>query len=771
MPTARTLLATAVVDGKIYAIGGGQSLNSPPLSTVEVYDPATDTWDTTKTDMPTNRWWLYACEVNGIIYAIGGASDTQWTLLSTVEAYDPTTDTWTTKAPMPTPRSGLANVVNGKIYVIGDLSAVEEYDPETDTWTTKKPMPTGRWGLATAVVDGIIYAMGGQSTGGNWLSTVEAYNPETDEWTTKAPMLGTGRTHFSAAAVNGIIYAVGGGTYPDVESLSLAVEAYDPVKDMWAKKADMLTPRSDLSISAVNGKIYAIGGQRGWPPTPSNVLSSNEEYTLEPSIDLGTDFKVNDNQIGVDQHNPAISVDGSGNFVITWKDQRNGDSDIYAQRYSSDGTALGANFKINDDLGNAAQGSPSISTDNSGNFVITWGDGRNEDDEHDSDIYAQRYSSDGSALSANFKVDENQGTEQAWWPHIAMDDSGTFVIVWQDGHIWTEFSDVYAQRYSTDGNVIGANFKVNDVPGTGWFYHPSISTDGSGNFVITWTEGHHRDHDIYAQRYLKDGSAEGTNFKVTDFQGSAYLSSTSVSTDGSGNFVITWGNREYGDSPVYAQRYSSDGSAIGTNFKVNENQSSGAPSISIDRSGKFVIAWQDERNGDSDIYAQRYSSDGSTFGTNFRVTNTSDGDQGDPDVALMNGRIYFSWTDNHADDTGADIWAKVLDWEDPAPVGIGDIEQLQVPSAFILSQNYPNPFNPETMIRYEVSKPDRVVLKVINLLGQEIRTLVNEDKPAGIYEVMWDGRNNHRQHVASGVYLYILETNAFVEARKMVLMR
>jgi hypothetical protein len=152
-------------------------------------------------------------------------------------------------------------------------------------------------------------------------------------------------------------------------------------------------------------------------------------------------------------------------------------------------------------------------------------------------------------------------------------------------------------------------------------------------------------------------------------------------------------------------------------------------SVSTDSKGNFVIAWLDERNDDNDIYAQRYSSYGSTLGNNFRVTKTSDGDQGESDVTLWNGRIYITWTENRAGDTGSDIWATVLDWEDPAPDGIGDIEQLQVSSAFVMSQNYPNPFNPETTIRYEVSKLGRIEIKVLNLLGQEISTLVNDNKP------------------------------------------
>jgi photosystem II stability/assembly factor-like uncharacterized protein len=98
-------------------------------------------------------------------------------------------------------------------------------------------------------------------------------------------------------------------------------------------------------------------------------------------------------------------------------------------------------------------------------------------------------------------------------------------------------------------------------------------------------------------------------------------------------------------------------------------------------------------------------------------------------------------------------------------------EQASLPLEYKLSQNYPNPFNPETRIRYQLAKPDRVALKIYNMLGQEVRTLVNEFKPAGFYEVSWDGKNNAGQRAPSGMYLYRLESQGAVETKKMVLLQ
>jgi len=93
------------------------------------------------------------------------------------------------------------------------------------------------------------------------------------------------------------------------------------------------------------------------------------------------------------------------------------------------------------------------------------------------------------------------------------------------------------------------------------------------------------------------------------------------------------------------------------------------------------------------------------------------------------------------------------------------------PDRFDLSQNYPNPFNPETVIKYQLTSPSVVSLKIYNLRGQEVRTLVNEIKTAGEYEVNWDGKDNFAESVASGVYVYRLQAGDDVAVKKLTLLR
>jgi len=94
-----------------------------------------------------------------------------------------------------------------------------------------------------------------------------------------------------------------------------------------------------------------------------------------------------------------------------------------------------------------------------------------------------------------------------------------------------------------------------------------------------------------------------------------------------------------------------------------------------------------------------------------------------------------------------------------------------IPSEFRLFHNYPNPFNPETFISYQVPKASRVMIEVFNLLGQHIRTLIDEEKSPGSYQILWNGLDDQGQSVSSGVYLYKMKAGDFRAMKKMVLVR
>ena len=213
------------------------------------------------------------CEVNGIAYAIGGWGNGQY--LSSIEAYEPTTNTWTRKADMSTPRGYLtASVVNGIIYVIGGyrsgpVGEVEAYNPSTNTWTKKADMPTPRYGLTSAVVNGLIYVIGGAigSSGTEPVDVLEIYDPSTDKWTKKTMPFTFAWGSGSACVIDNLIYLVEG-------SISYNM-VYDPATDVWKRLTDKYTITDGNTCNVINKKIYVIGG---WVNHGNETSGSVYEY-------------------------------------------------------------------------------------------------------------------------------------------------------------------------------------------------------------------------------------------------------------------------------------------------------------------------------------------------------------------------------------------------------------------------------------------------------------------------------------------------------------
>ena len=289
MPTARTGFATSVVNGKVFVIGGNIQLKRGEFgdlsaSTVEMYDPETDTWEQ-KANMPTARSGVSVSVVDRKIYAIGGSKlktiqmprgfSSESEELATVEMYDPITDTWTQKADMPTPKKTMTCVVNGKIYAIGGwltthekphLETVEVYDPGTDTWAKAENMNCARCSAAIGVVNGEIYAIGGlgsspvQDPSDFYLSNVEVFNPKTNQWQERTEMSAPKALH-TASVIDGKIYVIGGYFSKDGEFKKLStIEIYDPTTDHWIQKSDLPIGKWGHKTEVIDGQIYIFGG-------------------------------------------------------------------------------------------------------------------------------------------------------------------------------------------------------------------------------------------------------------------------------------------------------------------------------------------------------------------------------------------------------------------------------------------------------------------------------------------------------------------------------
>lgn len=133
---------------------------------------------------------------------------------------------------------------------------------------------------------------------------------------------------------------------------------------------------------------------------------------------------------------------------------------------------------------------------------------------------------------------------------------------------------------------------------------------------------------------------------------------------------------------------------------------------------------------------------------------------------LLTTDTTFYWKVNTANDGGIGPWSEVFNFS----MLFTDVkDEDQLPTKFALMQNYPNPFNPSTVISYQLSVSGDVTLKVYDLLGREVATLVDEYKPAGTYEVKFNSASSIK-HLASGVYFYQLKAGEFIQTNKMILL-
>jgi hypothetical protein len=297
MQVARSSLGVAVVNGKIYAIGG--YAENGVVGTNEEYDAETDTW-TYKSSMPTPMGQFATAAYQNRIYCISG---------NVSEVYDPATDTWETREPMPTPRSGVgANVVNGKIYVTGGyvpnsssltgssfVSLNEVYDPETDSWTTKAEVPTAVVSSRSAVVDSKIYIIQNDLT--------QIYDAVTDTWSLGTPLPYSSSGFKSAVATAGVyapkrIYVFGGGE----------TQVYDPETDSWTFGTGMLTKRVGFGVAVVSDMLYVIGGYTAAYSNNSDYWMFGPEITLYATNERYTPFGYGTPDPSYDGVAPLVAV-------------------------------------------------------------------------------------------------------------------------------------------------------------------------------------------------------------------------------------------------------------------------------------------------------------------------------------------------------------------------------------------------------------------------------------------------------------------------------
>ncbi|MEI8135597.1 MAG: kelch repeat-containing protein [bacterium] len=297
MDGVRSGLTSSAVNDIIYVIGGtdyNSDVNKDILDTVEIFNPATNTWRAGPS-MPTARLNLTSCVVNDKIYVIGGNNFNGY--LTTLEIFNPATNSWTVGPSMSVPRDFLsAVVINGKIYVIGgrnssgSLGTVEIFDPTTNSWSVGPSMPTARAAFTASVVNGKIYTIGGYD-GHNTLGTVEIFDPVTNSWSA-GPWMPTARNVLTSSVVNNKIYAIGGLDTTHLVTLN-TLEIFDPLTNAWSVGPKMPTPRYALTSTVVKVKIYTIGGWNKSPLDTVEIFDPNASWVKNESNSVSISLSPN----------------------------------------------------------------------------------------------------------------------------------------------------------------------------------------------------------------------------------------------------------------------------------------------------------------------------------------------------------------------------------------------------------------------------------------------------------------------------------------------
>jgi len=195
--------------------------------------------------------------------------------------------------------------------------------------------------------------------------------------------------------------------------------------------------------------------------------------------------------------------------------------------------------------------------------------------------------------------------------------------------------------------------------------------------------------------------------------------------------------------------------------------------VLLDSSG-FLVLWRLER-ARKEIFARSFSLEGSPLTDLLTFHEDVESDRDWPDACVNQGRVFFVWSDTRNWGQGYDIYGSILPVSEVTSVRMEHID-LSSPQEFQLYPNYPNPFNASTTFRYELPVRSQVRLKILNILGQEVITLVDRIQKPGTHLIHWNARDSKGQLVPSGVYFGQFEAQGerrknFSKVVKMIVLK
>ncbi|MEB3233106.1 MAG: calcium-binding protein [Leptolyngbyaceae bacterium] len=333
----------------------------------------------------------------------------------------------------------------------------------------------------------------------------------------------------------------------------------------------------------------------------------------------GTEFSITTDLTSINT-SPDVAINRTtGDFVVTWLEvnENSGDRSLLARRFDNTGEALDdedivvETVEVDDFTAGETIDDPAIAMDASGNYIITWVQDLNNDDDNTLDIYARLYDSNSNPLTNAFLVNSEQDQSQ-FRPDIATDSEGNFTIVWESLAIDTINLDrnpgIFARRFSSSGSALSGEFTVSapDI-GDRTDFDPAISMDSSGNTLITWTSleiDGTTGLDIFAQQYDTAGIAvDSVPFQINiDEQEAGNQLDSAVAVDPDGNALVVFrgdlqdSDAILGDQDLFGQRVDLAGAIV----TPPTDGGTDTPTDGVDGADQLGTQGPDRLEGDGD---------------------------------------------------------------------------------------------------------------------------------------------------------------------------
>lgn len=276
----------------------------------------------------------------------------------------------------------------------------------------------------------------------------------------------------------------------------------------------------------------------------------------------------------------------------------------------------------------------------------------------------------GGIQAADIPVSDDPSKTEQSRPRIAVAPNSGFVAVWEDKR--AGLTDIYFQRFDRYGYAVGANRRLTDDTTATIQRQPTISIDYSGSYQSVWldyrTGTFPLGPQVFGQRLNSAGDTVGVNKRLTTEPPDSLKAAPDVALTPGGAGLIVWEDYRNRNWDIYAQRIDNSGQLVGSNFKINDDLTAAqqhAPRVAASPDGWFVVTWYDNRWSNDDIFVQRLDGSGNKLGANLKVNSDAGSSrQAFPDVAA-DGVGYFTvvWTDwrNGTYPNNADIYARKFD--------------------------------------------------------------------------------------------------------------